>query len=144
MDESVLCLWRRGNRNVDRSRERGLGSKRRGTTCVGLMYDNRMKGKQRLSASIDVDLMQAGHDAVAEGRAESISAWVNDALRLKADHDQRMRALDEFLAAYEAEHGEITREEIRGAARRARGRATVVRAETTGDSPSSGRGKGAA
>jgi len=103
-----------------------------------------MKGKQRLSASVDGDLMQAGHDAVAEGRAESISAWVNDALRLKADHDQRMRALDDFLAAYEAEHGEITKEEIRGAARRARARATVVRAETTGDRPPSARGKGAA
>ena len=67
-----------------------------------------MKGKQRLSASVDADLMQAGQEAVAEGRAESMSAWVNDALRLKADHDRRMRALDEFIAAYEAEHGEIT------------------------------------
>jgi hypothetical protein len=33
----------------------------------------------------------------------------------------------EFLAAYEAEHGEITDEEIREAARSARGRAVVVR-----------------
>jgi len=108
------------------------------------MYDDRMKGKQRLSASVDADLMQAGQEAVAEGRAESMSAWVNDALRLKADHDRRMRALDEFIAAYEAEHGEITEEEIRDAARRARAGATVVRAASISDHPPSGRGQGAA
>jgi len=103
-----------------------------------------MKGKQRLSASVDADLMQAGQEAVAEGRAESMSAWVNDALRLKADHDRRMRALDEFIAAYEAEHGEITEEDIRDAARRARAGATVVRAASISDRPQSGRGQGAA
>jgi hypothetical protein len=47
-------------------------------------------------------------EAVTGGHAESISAWVNDAPRLKADHDRRLQALDDFLAAYEAEHGEIT------------------------------------
>jgi Arc/MetJ-type ribon-helix-helix transcriptional regulator len=68
-------------------------------------------------------------EAVTGGRAESISAWVNDALRLKADHDRRLQALDEFLAAYEAEHGEITEDEMRDAARRARERAIVVRGD---------------
>ena len=58
--------------------------------------------------------------AVDEGRAGSISAWVNDALRLKAEHDRRMQALDSFLAAYEAEHGAITEAEIDEAGRRAR------------------------
>jgi len=38
---------------------------------------------------------------------------VNDALRRQADHDRRMRALDDFLDAYEAEHGEITEDEVR-------------------------------
>jgi hypothetical protein len=56
-----------------------------------------------------------------------MSAWVNDALRLKAEHDQRMAAMDEFLTAYEAEHGEITDREIADAVRRARSRAVVVR-----------------
>ena len=56
-----------------------------------------------------------------------MSAWVNDALRLKADHDRRIRALDDFLAAYEAEHGTITDDEIRQATRRARAGAVVVR-----------------
>ncbi|HTW07411.1 MAG TPA: hypothetical protein VME46_07875 [Acidimicrobiales bacterium] len=57
----------------------------------------------------------------------SISAWVNDALRLKADHDRRMHALGSFLSAYEALHGTITEVEIDEAVHRARSRATVVR-----------------
>jgi Arc/MetJ-type ribon-helix-helix transcriptional regulator len=88
-----------------------------------------MSVKERLSASVDADLVAVAQEAVADGRAESVSAWVNDALRLKVAHDQRLRALDEFVAAFEAEHGEITDEEIRAAARRARGRAVVVRGE---------------
>jgi Arc/MetJ-type ribon-helix-helix transcriptional regulator len=86
-----------------------------------------MTGKQRLSASVDSELMEAGNAAVAEGRAESLSAWINDALRLKAEHDRRMQALDQFLTEYEAAHGEITEDEMKGAARRARARKTVVR-----------------
>jgi Arc/MetJ-type ribon-helix-helix transcriptional regulator len=86
-----------------------------------------MKGKQRLSASVDAELLQVAQSAVEEGRADSISAWVNDALRLKAQHDRRMQALDSFLASYEAEHGVITETEIDEAVRRAQSRATVVR-----------------
>jgi Arc/MetJ-type ribon-helix-helix transcriptional regulator len=90
-----------------------------------------MSTKQRLSASVDAELVTVAQEAVASGQAENVSAWVNDALRLKADHDQRLRMVDEFLAAYEAEHGEITDEEIREAARGARGRAVVVRGKGT-------------
>ena len=86
-----------------------------------------MTGKQRLSASVDAELLSVAQAAVDEGRATSVSAWVNDALRLKADHDRRMQALDSFLATYEAEHGAITETEIDEAVRRARSRATVVR-----------------
>jgi Arc/MetJ-type ribon-helix-helix transcriptional regulator len=88
-----------------------------------------MSTKERLSASVDAELVAVAQEAVAAGRAENVSAWVNDALRMKADHDRRLRAVDEFLAAFEAEHGEITEEEIRDAARRARGRAVVVRGQ---------------
>ena len=79
-----------------------------------------MKSKRRLSASVDAELVAVAQEAVTSGHAESLSAWVNDALRLKADHDRRLRAPDEFLAAYEAGHGEITDDEMRDAARRAR------------------------
>jgi hypothetical protein len=83
--------------------------------------------RQRLSASVETELIDAGHRAVSKGWAESLSAWVNEALRLKADDDRRMEALDDFIAAYETEHGEITEGEMFGAARRARERAVVVR-----------------
>ena len=88
-----------------------------------------MSTKERLSASVDADLVAVAQEAVAAGQAESVSAWVNEALRLKVAHDRRLRALDEFVAAFEAEHGEITEAEMSEAARRARGRAVVVRGE---------------
>ena len=94
-----------------------------------------MTTKRRLSASVDAELVAVAQEAVTDGHAESISAWVNDALRLKADHDRRLQALDEFLAAYEVEHGEITDEEMRDAARRARERAVVVRGNPEQRSP---------
>jgi Arc/MetJ-type ribon-helix-helix transcriptional regulator len=91
-----------------------------------------MSGKERLSASVDAELVAAAQEAVAGGQAESVSAWVNDALRLKADHDRRLAALDSFIAAHEAEHGEISEQEIHDAARRARARAVVVRGRPAG------------
>ncbi|MHB8464073.1 MAG: hypothetical protein ACYDH6_01900 [Acidimicrobiales bacterium] len=103
-----------------------------------------MTGKQRLSASVDRELLEAGNAAVAEGRAESLSAWVNDALAMKVAHDRRMRALDDFIATYEATHGEITNDEMRDATRRARARATVVRGSPATDTPPRGRRRGAA
>ena len=92
-----------------------------------------MSVKERLSASVDADLVAVAQEAVAQGRVESVSAWVNEALRMKAAHDRRLRALDEFVAGFEAEHGEITDAEMREAARRARGRAVVVRGEPAPD-----------
>ncbi|MFN0026139.1 MAG: hypothetical protein ACKV2O_02975 [Acidimicrobiales bacterium] len=88
-----------------------------------------MTTRERLSATVEADVLAAGRAAVADGRAESLSAWVNGALRRQADHDRRLQALGDFLAAYEAEHGEITAAEIEAASRAARGRAVVVRAE---------------
>ncbi len=83
--------------------------------------------KQRLSASVDAELIAAAEDAVARGRSESVSAWVNDALRLKRDQERRLEALASFITAYEADHGEITPDEIKQAVRRARSRSVAVR-----------------
>jgi hypothetical protein len=88
-----------------------------------------MTSRDRLSATVEAELLEAGRAAVTEGRASSLSAWVNEALRRQADHDRRMRALDAFLETYEAEHGPITDDEMRDAARRARSRAVVVRTD---------------
>jgi hypothetical protein len=81
--------------------------------------------KRRLSASIDASVFEAAERAVPRGG--TLSAWVNDALRLKLEHDRRLDALTAFIAAHEAEHGEITEEEMRAASRRARARAVTVR-----------------
>ncbi len=103
-----------------------------------------MSVKERLSASVDAELVAAAQQAVARGQAESVSAWVNEALRLKADQDRRLAALDDFLAAYEAEHGEITEQEMHDAARRARGRAVIVRDRPAGNRRRAPGGRGAA
>lgn len=92
-----------------------------------------------MSATVEAELLVAGRSAVAEGRAESLSAWVNDALRRQADHERRMRALDVFLGDYEAEHGEITADEMRDATRRTRARAVVVRQSSADPRGASGR-----
>lgn len=91
-----------------------------------------MKGKRRLSASVDGDLIEAAERAVADGRSDSVSAWVNEALRLKVAHEKRLAALASFVAAYEAEHGEITAEEMRAATRRARASAVAVHGMRSG------------
>jgi hypothetical protein len=91
-----------------------------------------MSTKQRLSASVDPAALDAALAAVAEGRASNVSTWVNEALLRHAEHDRRLRALDAFLSAYEAEHGTITDDEIRDAGRRMRARAVVVRGKARG------------
>jgi Arc/MetJ-type ribon-helix-helix transcriptional regulator len=83
--------------------------------------------KQRLSASVDADLIAAAERAVAAGRSESVSAWINDAMRKKAEEERRFRALDKFFAEYEARNGAITTEEMEAAQRWRRERAIVVR-----------------
>lgn len=86
-----------------------------------------MTYRQRLSATVEADLLSAAKRAVAEGRAESLSAWVNEALKRQAQHDERMKALGGFIREYEAEHGAITDEEMRAARRGFRARAIAVR-----------------
>src|ERR1700743_478293 len=91
------------------------------------MYAVSMTAKTRLSVTVDADLIGATQAAVAQGEAESVSAWVNDALRLKAEHDRRLRGIDDFIAAFEAEHGELSDEEMDTAYRAAKARTIVVR-----------------
>ena len=86
-----------------------------------------MSTKHRLSVSVDADLIDAMGRLVARGQSNSISAWVNEALRSKLAHDRRLEALEKFIATYESERGEITHDEMALAARRARSSAVVVR-----------------
>ena len=91
------------------------------------MYAVGMTAKTRLSVTVDADLIAASQAAVAAGEAESVSAWVNDALRLKVEHERRLRGVDDFIAAFEAEYGEISDEDMEAAYRAAKERAIVVR-----------------
>jgi Arc/MetJ-type ribon-helix-helix transcriptional regulator len=96
-----------------------------------------MNAKRRLSASVDTDLLQAAEAAVSGGEASSVSAWVNEAFRLKLTHDARLAALSSFIREYEADNGEITAEEIRLAGRRASASAIPVRGPKAGPPGSS-------
>jgi nucleotide-binding universal stress UspA family protein len=88
--------------------------------------------KQRLTVTVDPGLVDAGNQAVADGRADSLSGWVNDALAERARRDARLRALAAAVADYEAEFGEITDEEIAAQARADRASAVVVRGQRRG------------
>lgn len=70
--------------------------------------------------------MRARLPSLGNGWARRRSDWVTDALRLKVEHDSRLRAMREFIEAYEAQHGEITAAEITQAQRWARARVQRV------------------
>ena len=61
--------------------------------------------------TIDADLLDEASAAVSDGDASSVSAWVNQAMADKSEHRQRLKALGEAIADYEAEFGKITDEE---------------------------------
>ncbi|MFF1818434.1 hypothetical protein ACFVWG_14125 [Kribbella sp. NPDC058245] len=48
-----------------------------------------MAAKHKLSVTVDRALIEAARAAVAAGRAASVSAWVNDALRRELASEQR-------------------------------------------------------
>ncbi|WP_300015496.1 hypothetical protein [Pseudonocardia sp.] len=82
--------------------------------------------KERLSVTVDAYLLAEGRAAVEAGLHHNLSAWVSAALRAQSEHDQRMRAADEFFAWYETEYGEITEEEMENAHREHTARAASV------------------
>lgn len=100
--------------------------------------------KRRLSATVEGELVRAGRRAVSEGRADSLSGWVNEALRRQAEHDRRLKALSEFISEYEAEHGVITEQEVRDARRYFSTRTTAVRPRPTARRRAAARKRGAA
>src|SRR5689334_5732954 len=90
--------------------------------------------KQRLSASVDADLLVAAESAARRGEVANVSAWVNEAMRLKVEHDRGLTELAAVIADFEAEHGEITEQEMEQAARLARSRAVNVRGARASES----------
>lgn len=68
--------------------------------------------KRRLSASIDEELLAAAEAAVREGQAPSLSALVEEALRLQVEKGRRLAAMEEFIATLDEERGRPTDDEV--------------------------------
>src|SRR5688572_26890070 len=90
------------------------------------------KRKERLTVTVDRALLEAAHEAVSAGRAESVSAWVSFALAERVAKERRLTALSEAIAAYEADFGVITEQEMIEQVRTDRESAVVVRGSAKG------------
>src|SRR4051812_40107301 len=94
-----------------------------------------MTRKQRLTITVDAELVKAGKKAVAAGDADSLSAWVNASLAERIERDRLLANMAEAIAEYEAEHGAITEEEVAAQRRADRRDAVVVRGRKRGAAP---------
>ena len=83
--------------------------------------------KERLTVTVDPDLVRTAKKAVAAGHVESLSAWVNLALAERVAKERRLRAMRDAIAAYEAEFGAIAPDELAAQQRADRASARVVR-----------------
>lgn len=83
--------------------------------------------KGRLTVTVDRTLIAAASAAVAAGRADSLSGWVNSALSERAAKEKRLRALASAVHSFEAEFGLISPAELAAQERADRRSAVVVR-----------------
>jgi hypothetical protein len=95
--------------------------------------------KERLTVTVDAKLIQAGNDAVKAGLAESLSGWVNAALAERDAKERRLRAMSEAVAAYEAEFGKISSQEMAAQQRADERTAVVIRGARRGGARAMGR-----
>lgn len=73
-----------------------------------------MTSKAKIAVSLPPELVEQAQQAVAQGRASSVSAYVAEALEQKSKLDDLASLLDEMLAAT---GGPLTAEESREADR---------------------------
>jgi hypothetical protein len=99
--------------------------------------------KERVTITLDKALVRAGSHAVATGRAESFSAWINSALAERVAKERRLLAMAQALDAYEAKHGVISDAELEAQARDIRAGAIVVRGKRKPSRPRKRSGKAA-
>ena len=86
-----------------------------------------MRNKERLTVTVDSELIEAANQAVAEGRVASLSGWVDLALAERAAKERLLRTLAEAIAAYEEAFGEIGAAELAAQERADRRNATAIR-----------------
>lgn len=67
-----------------------------------------MTSKAKIAVSLPPELVERAHEAVAQGRAASVSAYVADAIAQKSKLDDLASLLDEMLAVT---GGSLTAEE---------------------------------
>jgi hypothetical protein len=91
--------------------------------------------KERLTVTVDRALIEAASRAVAAGRAQSLSGWVNLALEERVSKERRLLALADAVATYEKQHGEITQRELAEQVRADREAAHVIRGGADGRRP---------
>ena len=87
------------------------------------------RNKERLTVTVDPEVIRAGNAAVRAGRAKSLSEWANSALVDRASDEKRERAARRAVKAFEAEFGAFTPAEIEAQAARDRASAVRVRAK---------------
>ena len=92
------------------------------------VYDKGMH-KQRVTVTVDEELVEAANRAVSEGLARSVSEWVSEAMAQRHDRDARLAVMRRLLEEYEADHGVISEEEIAEQAQQDRDAAGSYRAE---------------
>lgn len=68
--------------------------------------------KQRLTVTVDPELVEVGNRAVLAGAADTLSGWVSTALAEKVRRDVRQEHLRAAIADDEADVGEITADEL--------------------------------
>lgn len=68
--------------------------------------------KRRVTVTVDEVLLEAAAEAVAEGKAVSVSAWVNDAMTAHSERERKRAGLRKLLDEYQAEFGTFTDEEL--------------------------------
>ena len=83
--------------------------------------------KQRVTITVDEELLKEAKAAVAAGRVRSISEWIAGAMAHRRARDRRLAALSDLIRDYEAEHGVITADEIAEQAQRDRDAAALSR-----------------
>ncbi len=81
--------------------------------CIfsALKYDEGMS-KERVTITVEVDLLNHAKSAVETGVCRSVSEWICEAMAEQMAKDARLVAMDELIADFEAEYGPITDEEI--------------------------------
>ena len=85
--------------------------------------------KQRVTITVEVDLLNHAQAAVQAGACRSLSEWIGQAMAEQMAKDARLAAMDEMIAEFEAEHGPITDEQIAETRQRDRDAAAALRVQ---------------